>query len=552
MATAAPSLPGGREEPLAVPALIDWWRWVRLHWIWLALLGLAAALRLAGIATTSLWHDEIVSIQVARMGVHDQIFRMVVADNQPPLYMLLLKLWAVVSWHPIWLRLLSVGLSLLGVVYAIRWGRLRDARCGWAAGLLVATSPLMVHYAQEIRTYALLYTCTLAGLYYGERFAQANERRWRVGLLISIALIGYAHYTGLMIVAMLLGYALLRGAGKWRLAVVAAAWLAMTAPIFVLGLQHSAQKLDVGYWIQPLDLERAAELLRTWTGHHALRIWETAGATVTRSWAAWGLGTALSLALVVAGILALVTADKLRQKIILALLAVSLLHIVLIFAFCLAVVPIALQRTTFPAFIPLILVLALSACGGNAKQQLLRGTLGWWACIVISTCWATTWITRVRSSVERRPAVECIFQPIAEQMMSGDAVVVFPATMQVSAGYMLGKSTRADQIHCAEVSRLGDSATGLRLLPIPRTADEAWFGDFVLAVQRLRQHHPDQHGIWVVDMGIRSAGDPNRQKVLDWLGSEYIRDQQVECGVHWTFHARRYTLRGREEQGPFR
>ncbi|MCH7814758.1 MAG: TIM barrel protein, partial [Planctomycetes bacterium] len=273
-------------QPPADPAGGHSRRRLRALLPWLLLLGPAAVLRLIGISTTGVWHDEAMSIHTARMGFFEQLVDMAVANNQPPLYFLLLKLWAVVTWWPVWLRLFSVVLSLVGVVYAVRWIRLWDRRAGWLAGLLAATSPLMVHYAQEIRAYALLYTCLLAGLYYGERLAREGSRPARVGLLICTSVMSCAHFTGLLTAAALWVYTCLRGTGLRRTAITACAWLAVMVPVISLGLYHAVAKVQAGFWVPPLTVDRLVDLAASWTGHGWLTLWERAGSSIGRSWMA--------------------------------------------------------------------------------------------------------------------------------------------------------------------------------------------------------------------------------------------------------------------------
>jgi len=52
------------------------WSLRRRHVPWVALLALAAALRLMGLGSTGVWHDEAMSIHTARMGVYEQTVNM--------------------------------------------------------------------------------------------------------------------------------------------------------------------------------------------------------------------------------------------------------------------------------------------------------------------------------------------------------------------------------------------------------------------------------------------------------------------------------------------
>jgi len=515
------------------------------HLAWAGLIGLALALRLAGLAATSVWHDEAVSIQVARMGVYDVLVSRSVAANQVPLMYLLLKLWAVVSWAPLWLRLLPVVLSLGGVVFGVLWVRQWDRTAGWTAGLLAATAPLMVHYAQELRAYALLYTCLLGGLYFAERLARADTRSVRTGLLACACAMTYAHYVGLLATVALWLYALLRGVRPRRVAMLACAWAALVLPTLALGVYHVLDKQETGYWIAPLTPGRLLELAASWTGHATLALWEESAAGGWVPWAALvgrallgaGLGTAL--------LVSLAAGPLQRRRGAVASLAASLAFLAQVVVISLAAVSIGLQRTTFPVFIPLIGALALSHARCVPRWA---GPIGRAACLLVTAVWATGWLFFVRDCPERRPQEQALFQAVAERFQPGDVLIVFTPELQVSAGYFLRDVARAEQIHTTELSRLEDGPRGLMLRPVPRAADSTWFNRFRLAVRQHRDRHLRAHAVWLVDLGMRSAGDPDRARVCRWLDERYARDAVVSVGSRWTLSARRFVPRPADRQ----
>lgn len=504
---------------------------------WAGLLLLAAGLRLAGIGGTSLWHDEIMSIHTARMGVVDQLFRMTVANNQPPLYFLLLKIWAMVSWSQVWLRLLSVGMSLIGVVYAIRWGRLFNPRCGLLAGLLVATSPMMVHYAQEVRTYALLYTGLLAGLFYAERLARRADRRSSLGLLICVCLLSYAHYVGPMIGVGLWVYAWARGIAWQRIFRWVALWVLVTLPIIALGLLHAAHKVETGFWVPPIGTDVLKDLVFHLTGHYDLGLWQSAGQGLSREWTALLAWLAIWLGML--GALAAVPLGRRRDSLLagLALIASGLIYGLLLIGFSVAVVPIALERTLYPALIPILGAMALSATG-DVRWTRRVGTI---CCLLVSVTWAWVSIGRVFGPPERRQPEGQVFAAVAADFGPGDLLAVFPGNLQDSAAYFLGHQARAIQIHSPQFSRLQDTANGLRRLPVPRRENTDWLADLAAVADQLRLQYPQDHAVWMVDLGPRMFTDPRRQALWQWLRSnDYQPAQSYSTGLHWTLSARRY------------
>ncbi|MFF5189062.1 glycosyltransferase family 39 protein [Streptomyces sp. NPDC000345] len=119
--------------------------------------GVMLALGLWGLDRGGMWRDEAVTFQVARRSV-PQIWRLLHGvDAVHGLYYLLLHAVLAVRPGEVVLRLPSVGAAVAtaGLVAALGV-RLARPRVGLWAGLLYATTPLVGHYAQEGRSYALV------------------------------------------------------------------------------------------------------------------------------------------------------------------------------------------------------------------------------------------------------------------------------------------------------------------------------------------------------------------------------------------------------------
>ncbi len=121
------------------------WRWLALVVLWLGF-----GLRVWQLGNESIWHDEGWSIRAIHspLGTPD--------DNTPYVY--------YASGHLLWrlgggdspfaLRYVSVLIGLITVAVALRIGRgWFGAGGGLAAGCLIALSPLLWEYAQEVRAY---------------------------------------------------------------------------------------------------------------------------------------------------------------------------------------------------------------------------------------------------------------------------------------------------------------------------------------------------------------------------------------------------------------
>jgi hypothetical protein len=121
-----------------------------------AVLAVAAGLRIAFLGNAQLFRDEATSWYLASHSIGDML-RLGAQEPYPPLYIVLLKGWmAVFGSAEDALRMLSVVAGLGVVVVTWRW--VRDALGtteAWLAGLLVAVSPLLVANSRNARMYSL-------------------------------------------------------------------------------------------------------------------------------------------------------------------------------------------------------------------------------------------------------------------------------------------------------------------------------------------------------------------------------------------------------------
>lgn len=206
---------------------------------------LALALRLWGLTAQSLWLDEAISAELARLSPRD-IVAAAAADVHPPGYYLLLRGWARLGDGPAMLRLLSTlcstaSVALLGIVGA----RLVGRPAALVAALLCALSEFQLEYAHEVRMYALLGCLSLVAT--GALLA-LDGPRWRRALLVYIvtgAALFYVHYHGAFV---LLAHACVVSPTARRRFVAAGALIAVLclpwAPILLRQLQAGGR-----HWI---------------------------------------------------------------------------------------------------------------------------------------------------------------------------------------------------------------------------------------------------------------------------------------------------------------
>ncbi|MER7187039.1 glycosyltransferase family 39 protein [Streptomyces hyaluromycini] len=222
-----------------------------------------------GLHRGGMWRDEAVTYQVARRTV-PQIWRLLHGvDAVHGLYYLLMHVvLAADPGHPgeVVLRLPSVCAAAVtaGLVAALG-SRLARPRVGLWAGLLYAVTPLVGHYAQEGRSYALVAAgATGATLLFVRAVREEGRRAWcRYGVVLGVTC--WLHeFAVLLLLAHAGTLALARSSGRvWRGWGCAAGGVVLSLlPMVVVSHGQSAQVA----WLREPDVETAQELLRQYLG----------------------------------------------------------------------------------------------------------------------------------------------------------------------------------------------------------------------------------------------------------------------------------------------
>ncbi len=179
---------------------------------WIAaglILLLALVLRLCGL-NKGFWLDEYQAVYefAGNSGLRHtaQVLRY---DIHPPLYFWLLQLWRRVGGEgEPYLRLLNVAISLAWMGVAIAWLKMYRRSAALLAGLITATAPFLLRYAQETKDYALLVFFTVLAFYFTGSFLR-DPRKKSGALLAGIALTGAicAHLIAILLPACVLAFA---------------------------------------------------------------------------------------------------------------------------------------------------------------------------------------------------------------------------------------------------------------------------------------------------------------------------------------------------------
>ena len=166
-----------------------------------ALTLLGAVLRFPTVDRQSFWLDELVTASLLDRSLGDVLGEIPRTEATPYLYYVVAWLWSsVFGLGEVGLRSLSAlaGTATIPVAYGAGVV-LVSRRAGVVAAALVATSPFLVWYSQEARSYALFALFGAASvLTFG--LALRGDRRWLAGWSVVCALTLATHYFGVFLV----------------------------------------------------------------------------------------------------------------------------------------------------------------------------------------------------------------------------------------------------------------------------------------------------------------------------------------------------------------
>ncbi len=239
----------------------------------LVALVLMAAVAMRFWTISDLWLDEALTVNIARLPLHD-LPAYLKRDGAPPLYYVLLHYWmGIFGTSDLGVRSLSgvMGVVTIPLVW-LAGKRLGGRVVGFAAMLLVATSPFAVRYDTENRMYAMVALLTVLGFLAIDRVLQ----RPRPGNLIAVGVVTglllYSQYWALYLVGVVflwLAYQAWRGPERWRRtarpALVAMFVGSLTflpwVPTFIFQSQHTGTP-----WSTPANFAGMVNAITTFAG----------------------------------------------------------------------------------------------------------------------------------------------------------------------------------------------------------------------------------------------------------------------------------------------
>ncbi|MGP0029931.1 MAG: glycosyltransferase family 39 protein [Acidimicrobiales bacterium] len=164
-------------------------------------LAVAAGVVLRCWSPSALWLDEALTVNIARLPLHEIPGRLK-QDGAPPLYYYLLHFWMrLFGQSNLATRSLSAIFGVLTLPVAwLAARRLGGRAVAWTTLVLLASAPFAVYYATEARMYALVILLTGCGMLALER----SLRTPRPGNLIAVAVVTaallYSQYWALYLV----------------------------------------------------------------------------------------------------------------------------------------------------------------------------------------------------------------------------------------------------------------------------------------------------------------------------------------------------------------
>ncbi len=176
-----------------------------VKFLFILIIIISVFLRLININSEQLWHDEAISIYIAKLQ-NDDFLSSVINDIHPPLYYIILRGWIYISGDSVFsCRLLSVIFSVLTLPILYFLGKsLKNEKFGILLCFFHTISPFSIYFANEVRSYSLLSLIFTISLYFSLKcLKNPNKIKFYCYLGISSMLLIYTHYIGVIYVGSL-------------------------------------------------------------------------------------------------------------------------------------------------------------------------------------------------------------------------------------------------------------------------------------------------------------------------------------------------------------
>ncbi|MFA6184792.1 MAG: glycosyltransferase family 39 protein [Candidatus Shapirobacteria bacterium] len=232
----------------------------------IVILILAFGFRLIGIGQ-SLWLDEAISANVAKMPIGEILKNFSVGDFHPPIFYWFLNLWTkFFGSNVIALRLSSVLFSLITIYFVYLIGKkIKNKKIGILAALFLTLNPLFIYYSQELRMYSMATMWLMIGLYY---FIKIKNKKYNIrDLVIFNLMMGLAFgtfYGSIFLIASFTTYFLIKKEWKlfWLTNIGTGLAIIMLTPLLLIQVKNSQIMLvQVTNWMLVLGKVNLKNLL---------------------------------------------------------------------------------------------------------------------------------------------------------------------------------------------------------------------------------------------------------------------------------------------------
>lgn len=143
----------------------------------------------------SVWFDESYSAYLTRFSFGD-IWNLTAADVHPPLFYFFLKVWSMVfGGTDFGMRFMSVFFGAIAIIFAWQWVKRKFGfRPALVATALMALSPMLIRYGQEMRMYTMAAAIIFGSTYVLQLAIDLKKRKYWIIYGVLIALGMWTHY----------------------------------------------------------------------------------------------------------------------------------------------------------------------------------------------------------------------------------------------------------------------------------------------------------------------------------------------------------------------
>jgi mannosyltransferase len=218
-----------------------------------------------------------------------------------PLYFFLLRGWvAVTGTSEYAMRFFSLIFGVLSVPLSYALGRrLFDRQVGLAAALLLATSPYLVWYSQEVKMYTLISALALLAIYGLRRAVEGGRWYWWPVQVIATSFAFYSHILAALLIPVQILLFLAwwpRVRRQWIGATVSLVCLTLPyLPLVIWQARQVFQARETGFYRYSLN-EMAEILLNGWSLGILSQGWPW-GTVLSGTLAVWGFASPLVMAI---------------------------------------------------------------------------------------------------------------------------------------------------------------------------------------------------------------------------------------------------------------